>query len=69
MAIYNVGDYVKVEFQDEATGISEWMWMRVKRCDEQNQLVFGTLDSEPSTTTTERSAQGQNWPPYRRRGV
>lgn len=47
MAIYNVGDYVKVEFLDEPTGISEWMRVRVTRCDEQKQLVFGTLDSEP----------------------
>ena len=23
------------------------MWVRVSRCDDQKQLVFGTLDSEP----------------------
>ena len=44
---YAPGDYVKVEFPDEATGIGEWMWVRVSRCDDQKQLVFGTLDSEP----------------------
>src|ERR1019366_6074562 len=44
---YAPGDYVKVEFPDKTTGISEWMWVRVSRCDDQKQLVFGTLDSEP----------------------
>lgn len=47
MAIYSVGDHVKVEFLDEPSGISEWMWVRVTRCDEQKQLVFGVLDNEP----------------------
>jgi len=44
---YQPGDYVKVEFPDEATGIGEWMWMRVSRCDDLKQLVFGMLDNEP----------------------
>ena len=47
MALYQHGDYVKVEFPDETTGIGEWMWVRVDGCDEQKQLVFGTLDNEP----------------------
>jgi hypothetical protein len=47
MLTYKAGDYVKVEFPDESTGIGEWMWLRVSRCDEQRELVFGTLDSEP----------------------
>ena len=38
---------MKVEFSEEATGIGEWLWVRVTRCDEQNQLVFGTLDGGP----------------------
>jgi hypothetical protein len=29
MPKYERGDYVKVEFPDEATGIAEWMWVRV----------------------------------------
>ena len=41
------GDYVKVEFPDEATGIGEWMWMRVDHRDDEKQLVLGTLDNEP----------------------
>jgi len=44
---YERGDYVKVEFADETTGIGEWMWVRVTRCDEQKKLVFGILDNEP----------------------
>lgn len=47
LARYQHGDYVKVEFPDETTGIGEWMWVRVDRCDERKQLVFGTLDNEP----------------------
>lgn len=44
---YQPGDFVKVEFPDEATGIGEWMWVRVTRCDEDSQLIFGVLDNEP----------------------
>jgi hypothetical protein len=47
MPTYARGDYVKVEFQDETTVIGEWMWVRVHRCDDAKQLVFGTLDSGP----------------------
>lgn len=47
MPIYERGDYIKVEFPDEATGIGEWMWVRVDHCDDQKQIVFGTLDNEP----------------------
>jgi hypothetical protein len=47
MSTYKVGDYVKVEFSDESSGIGEWMWLRVSRCDDQKEIVFGTLDSEP----------------------
>jgi hypothetical protein len=44
---YERGDYVKVEFPDKTTGIGEWMWVRVTRCDEEKQLAFGVLDNEP----------------------
>ena len=47
MAKYEPGDYVKVEFPDEETGIGEWMWVRVRHCDDEKQLVFGALDNEP----------------------
>jgi len=47
MPIYAQGDYVKVEFRDETTRLDEWMWVRVTRCDQEKQLVFGVLDNEP----------------------
>ena len=47
MPTYQSGDYIKVEFPDETTGIGEWMWIRVHSCDEEKRIVFGTLDNEP----------------------
>jgi hypothetical protein len=47
MARYERGDYVKVDFPDQTSGIGEWMWVRVDRSDDNEQLVFGTLDNEP----------------------
>jgi hypothetical protein len=44
---YESGDYVNVEFPDEATGVGEWIWLRVHHSDEEKKLVFGTLDNEP----------------------
>ena len=47
MPKYAAGDYIKVEFPDEATGVAEWMWVLVRGCDDAKQLVFGTLDNAP----------------------
>jgi hypothetical protein len=44
---YEKDDFIKVEFPDETTGVGEWMWVRVDRCDDAKQMVFGTLDSVP----------------------
>lgn len=44
---YERGDFVKVEFAGEGGMPGEWMWVRVSRCDDEKQVVFGTLDSEP----------------------
>jgi hypothetical protein len=55
MFTYEPGDYVKVEFPDEATGIGEWMWVRIHRCDDQRRLIFGTLDNEIDSQTLSRS--------------
>jgi hypothetical protein len=44
---YQTGDYVKVEFEGQPGMPGEWMWVRVDNCDDQNQLVYGTLDNEP----------------------
>lgn len=45
--MHEPGDYIKVEFAGESGMAGEWMWVRVLRCDDANQLVYGTLDNEP----------------------
>jgi len=52
MAKYEHGDFIKVEFPDETTGVSEWMWVRVKRCDYEKEIVFGVLDNVPVNDLT-----------------
>jgi hypothetical protein len=47
------GDYVKFEIKNEATGESEWMWLRVDYSDDEKKLVFGWLDSEPLVFSAE----------------
>lgn len=47
MSSYEAGDYIKVEFPDESTGVGEWMWVCVNSCDDARQIVFGTLDNGP----------------------
>ena len=49
---YESGDFIKVEFPDERTGVGEWMWVRVRRSDDARQIVFGTLDNAPVNDTT-----------------
>lgn len=48
---YQKGDHVKIEVTDEKSGDSEWMWLLVSSSDDQQQLVFGQLDSEPVVAT------------------
>lgn len=52
MPKYEAGDYIKVEFSDEGTGVSERMWVRVNRRDDSKQLVFGALDNAPLNDNT-----------------
>ena len=52
MAKYTPGDYIKVEFPDEVTGVAEWMWVRVTSCDDAKRLVFGKLDNAPVNDAT-----------------
>lgn len=47
MSIYQPGDYVKIEFKENTTGESEWMWVRVEHADDAERVVFGELDNEP----------------------
>ena len=44
MAKYQPGDYVKAEFQDEATGEGEWMWVVVNSCDDGAGVLSRTLE-------------------------
>jgi len=55
--MYASGDYVKVEFRLEASGESEWMWVRVENDDPAARVVFGVLDSEPVVCTDVRLGQ------------
>jgi len=50
---FAAGDYVKFEIKNDATGESEWMWLRVDYCDGVKRLVFGWLDSQPVVFTTD----------------
>jgi len=57
MPTYEKGDYIKVEFADE-TGVAEWMWVRVDKCDDAKRVVFGTLDNEPLNDYNDRLRPG-----------
>ena len=52
---FTAGDYVKFEIKNDATGESEWMWLRVDYSDDVKKLVFGWLDSEPLVFNAELS--------------
>lgn len=45
--MYQPGDYVKVEFKEDGTGESEWMWVRIDHAEDSERIVFGQLDNEP----------------------
>ena len=41
MSTYELGDYINVEFKDDSTSESEWMWVRVEQADDTERVVFG----------------------------
>jgi uncharacterized protein YegJ (DUF2314 family) len=49
MPRYQAGDFIKVEFKDDRTGESEWMWVKVRSSDDELRVAFGELDNEPLT--------------------
>lgn len=57
MPKYARGDLVKVEFTDDETGESEWMWVEVGQSDDERRVVFGRLDNEPVVVTKLRLGQ------------
>jgi len=44
---YEVGDHIKVEFEDEGEMPGEWMWVIVRGQDHAKRIVYGTLDNQP----------------------
>jgi len=44
---YEIGDYLKVEFEGENGMPGEWMWVIVQSRDDEKRIVYGTLDNEP----------------------
>ncbi len=59
MPAYNPGDLLKVEFTDDSSGESEWMWVKVDRCDDERRIVYGRLDNEPVAVFRQRLKLGQ----------
>jgi hypothetical protein len=57
MGRYHEGDHVKFEVKDEQSGEVEWIWLLVDRSDDEQQLVFGQLDSEPVVATDMKRGQ------------
>jgi hypothetical protein len=54
MARFDQGDYIKMEFEGCDVDLPpEWMWIRVHHCDDEHQLVFGSLDNEPVVNSEE----------------
>jgi len=51
MGRFASGDYVKVEFKDETSGESEWMWVQVRESNDEERVLFGKLDNEPIVNT------------------
>jgi hypothetical protein len=52
MAHYQKGDYVKFEVTHEQSGEREWVWLSVDNSSDEQQVVFGQLDSEPVVATS-----------------
>ena len=57
VAKYLHGDHVKVEFTDEHSAESEWLWVEVDHVDEENMVIFGKLDSQPVIHTNLKLGQ------------
>lgn len=57
MSKYEKGDHIKFEVSDEEKGESEWMWLLVESSDDEQEIVFGKLDSQPVVATDMRVGQ------------
>lgn len=59
MAKYTPGDYIKVEFPDEVTGVGEWMWVRVTSCDNTKRLTGfpqASISAQAEASAQEKSS-------------
>jgi len=52
-------DILKVEFTDDNTGESEWLWVVVDRCDDEQRIVYGRLDNAPIAVFLDKLRLGQ----------
>jgi len=52
-----MGDHVKIEVTNQQSGESEWMPLLVDNSDDERQLVFRQLDSEPVVVTDMKRGQ------------
>jgi uncharacterized protein YegJ (DUF2314 family) len=57
MGKYQKGDHVKFEVSDEQSNESEWLWLAVDSSDDEQEIVFGRLDSLPIVATDMRLGQ------------
>ncbi len=57
MARYQKHDHFKIEVTNEQSGESEWTWLLVDDSNDERQLVFGQLDSEPIVATDMKRGQ------------
>ncbi len=57
MAQCQKGDHVKFEVTHELSGDSEWIWLLVDDSNDEQQVVFGQLDSEPVVATDMKRGQ------------
>lgn len=55
VTMFSPGDCIRVEFQDELSGESEWMWVRVESADGARRTVLGQLDNQPVVSAGELS--------------
>lgn len=51
MGKYQSGDHIKFEVIDGTSGQAEWLWLLVSESDDERQVVFGKLDSQPVAVT------------------
>lgn len=56
MGKYVSGDHVKIEVKN-VSGDSEWMWLFVESSDDDQELVFGKVDSQSVVATDMKFGQ------------